>query len=50
MGLRAISRGFLTCRRAYFYMSDNANLLDIAESCKVGRLSCNVLELSAVMR
>ncbi len=32
---------------AYFFTSDNANLLDIAERSKLGRLLCNFLAESA---
>ena len=35
---------------AYLFTSDNANLLDVARSCKVGRFSAYFLELSAVVR
>jgi hypothetical protein len=38
---------FLSCRRAYLNMSDNANLLDISENFKAGRFMCYLLVESA---
>ena len=34
---------------AYLFTSDKANLLDIKESCKVGRFDCNLLDINAVI-
>jgi len=40
----------LTCRGAYLFMSDNANLLDIMENDKMGRLGRYFVAKSAATR
>ena len=48
--LSSTSRGFLTCRGAYPFMSDKANLLDIEMLDKAGRFLHYVVVKSAAAR